>query len=376
MINGIESPLLSSSHNKEYLKYFNNLTFLPDARLPLEIADLREHSVHYLLQVFEKLKLDAQVVNVAIIGQTEGVRSACFRIELQNGKSLVIKLALSDASDAATALKSWASVGAHVPNVYAAGSLSVDTNAKKVFYIVMDLISAKNESERVLDGYEYLDAHHTETDTIGFGIVAGNVLAGLHASPQVSFFGKGDFAFTTSYAEQITNLLAERAQLITDLGFPLERFSTFQHLLGERSSENGSWVHGDFGPHNILVVHNHPLELAVIDPMAFVSDCYWDLATVANKLLWMQEQFADNQADKKLGFKLEREEWFNHGVFLGYATATNTEIDVKRLKLNQIAQFIWKITKSETDGVMQLTQGLIRNHHFRKVALNKLLQEL
>lgn len=353
---------------------FSHLTFKDDKRVTQEVKLLRDSASIFLIRVLrEYCNISVENVKVSILGQSEGVRSACFRVEQSNGKFQVVKLTLFSLATDSLALTEWHGQGACVPEIHQIGVLN--TEIGEVHFVVMDLLRAV-DNKPAMDGYFYLDDHHTLEETHEFGLRAGEQLVHMHRAATEIPFGGQDLPRAHSFAEMIETLLAEQSEILTNLGFASDLFATYLQLIKRFDSAQGVWVHGDFAPHNMLVVVQEPLKLAVIDPIAMVADSYWDLATAQNKLDWMREDFAAKPGDRGKKFKLEREEWYNKGLFEGYAVSSGKPVDQLRLKLNQIAQLLWKITKSERDGVHNLANHLISNHQFRQVILRNMLEEL
>lgn len=356
------------------------LIYPKDNRVPEDVCRLRNDIgvyVSWLLENVFEVQQD-HYVEMSVIGASEGFRSACIKVAVDNRDACVVKMALTDFITDTEALRAWKKVGVRTPEVICTGEFPKDLGGGGLtaHYLIMELLSQADGAPPI-DGYPFLDGNFNRQQVGEFGNAAGVLLANAHmAVASGETFGGRDIQKAETYYQMLERLVMDRTEQL-DLGVLLNGRASvlLKEVSTSANNSPGVWVHNDFGPHNLLVLGNNPIQLALIDPIAIVAHPYWDLATAANRLAWLRIRGESEPDNDYYKFKLDRDEWYYEGLICGYQQFTGDDINSPLLRVSQIGQLLWKICHTEKDGFYLHNENMVRIHNLRKRLLARLLLE-
>ena len=123
---------------------------------------------------------------------------------------------------------------------------------------------------------------------------------------------------------------------LLNLGVSEDEIAAIQRIIAKTPfPERGVMVHGDYGPHNVLISSESPLAIKVIDPIARIGDPYWDLArerTTSDVLTVLSQKSPE---DLSLVEASSAEQQFQ-AILLGTYAELTEPLDEQRLLINQI----------------------------------------
>lgn len=251
-------------------------------------TDIRPSSIENerTLKLLTEISRNEPSLELEIDGATHissGDSNSCFQVQSVSGP-VVVKISSNKWKVEADILHAWGQNGVCTPNVLATKSfeprfVSEGTSfVNGMGYLVLEGITFKNVlAPRAV---EYLDNRPEEISDIGE--LSGEELNKIHLSVTDLPFGEctstSEERFST-YGEYLNNIVAKYSKFLLTIGITEDQLSkVVATVKNMQFPAAGTLIHGDFGPHNILVTDNKGQKTCVIDPRCIVADPYLDLA--------------------------------------------------------------------------------------------------
>ncbi len=303
-----------------------------------EVRKLRKNAPGYFLSLIENGVLE-NITSIRDIPSQSmvalgGLASACYFYE-NNGKAEVVKFGTLSTEAEEMALKAWKAQGASVPDVKSSGYVpGVEDRTK---YIVLEGITT-SEGERAPIGEDFIARFPDKTEQLGR--IMGVELAHMHRAETALPFGafadtKGSTASTAAeyYGAEIrSGQGALKASGMTDAQLD-DLYNNVQMI---HFPEKGVFVHGDYGPHNVLVNSSEPLSIKVFDPAPRIADGYWDIARLKNQVELLAGLVTSSPEDSELLDEYHQRKTYTDTLINSYTQTTGESLDPQRLLANQI----------------------------------------
>lgn len=343
-----------------------------DSPMLPEVRGLRTKAPGYLVSLIENGVLG----NIESASVLEGGEvSACYFLKTDDGPR-VVKLRHKGIEAEVEALKAWQAQGVHIPEVKAVGVVPMTLAEKDpVKYLVLRGIVGR-DGLPALTGDKYLTLHPDMADEVGKSM--GIELGKMHQAKSDGLFGGfsdmwGKDQAAVTLAEHFTNKIHYYSSFLLELGIPNDQIElVVKNIKSISFPVRGTYVHGDFGMHSVLIEDDDPSKVSVFDPNPIIGDPYWDIALRYNKAELNKAKYEAQPDNDEYKALYERDKTYLDALMGSYKKIAGVEIDGRRLLANQVVQEMSGIKYAE--GKISLQQSEITANGQQKVEDNRGLE--
>ncbi|OGH30138.1 MAG: hypothetical protein A3F30_00590 [Candidatus Levybacteria bacterium RIFCSPHIGHO2_12_FULL_37_12] len=291
-----QKKLLDLSNMNEIPTHISQQWFSPEAKKLKTLAPI------YLNLLLKQRGFNINDFHIRALDT--GETSACYLLMHSEWPS-VIKLKNTGAFAEAETLDTWYSQGVQVPKVLDTGTVRDQANNSDIQFLQLETICNQNNDEIAPLGYEFIDANLSRASELGN--LMGKELAKMHSASSAHVFGRfGDiqgpvYPLWNGY---LTDLLLQYREYFLSKGITESQLRMlFKRLTKITFPEKGSYIHGDFGIHNILVSQKQGIKVYVIDPDPQIGDPYFDVASILFRLQISKIMYDLNPSNTEIAYQ-------------------------------------------------------------------------
>lgn len=313
------------------------------------IQQLKRKAPIYLQAYLDQSGLSTE--QFQIVALDAGEESACYH--LFNSKvSIILKFKLTGGFEEATKLDAWRASGVPVPKVLDHGIISdLAHSGRNAQFVVLQAIIDQNLQTSPL-GYRAIDANLSIAPEIGRQM--GVALAKMHQSKPAHTGISTEF-----FKSFIANQLKTNISYLESKGINASQIANLQGITEQHSFlTNPTYIHADFGIHNILV--NDQKGVQIIDPSykPLVSDPYWDVALILFRLDISRLMHQINPSSNTVTYQYNKFSSCYKPLISAYITEQGKVFDEKRLSAYKIIALLSKMTYRENKLKKWIAQGI------------------
>lgn len=260
-----------------------------------------------------------------VVTLNSGEISASYYLK-SRGRPFIVKLKTEGAVEEAETLKAWRNGGVNVPEVtgvYLANDIS---DGFSVQALAMEAILDEAGKPAPL-GYQFIDADVARASSIGS--LMGQELSKAHKvkTEQVSI----------SWESFLRQLLIQHEDYLYSKGITTKEMEAVsERLSGINLQDISTYIHGDFGVHNVLVSERITRSVYIIDPDPLIGDPYMDIAAIVFRLEMSRRMYESNPENREISYQYEKFMRCYEALLAAYFANTNESIDYSRLSVNKL----------------------------------------
>ncbi len=317
-----------------------------------EAQELRREAPENLVSMIETGVLE----NVSSLADLEssqvsvldgGENSTCFFLN-DNDQPVIVKFRHAGSSSETKALIVWGEHDLPVPKVISHGIVpGTQDFPNSTKYLVEEAIM-DNDGNLSKSGYRFIAENPGELASVADRM--GKILAGIH-SVKANGMKFGGFADTwgnangiDSFEDYLVGSIKFQREFLTQEGLSPESIdSIIKSIQAADFSEQGVYIHGDYGLHNVLVRNDNAEDVIVFDPNPLVADPYWDIAPILSKLEVKRRKAEANPQNIEFKEEFEKEKVYVDSLIKAYKVEMGEEFDEKRMDAIQFVRLVRKI---------------------------------
>ncbi len=342
----------------------------PEIWMSKEIQELRANAHHHLNYLIENGDL-GNITSVADLepGQVTalegGISSACYFVR-SDENPVVVKFRRFGGDAEIIVLRKWHDNGIAVPTIISSGILPNEQTPTDppTTYLVMEGVT-DSENGPAKSGHAFLEQHQDKISALGE--LMGKELAKIHQLTTNKPFGFIDKEDPQGYTwpEYLQSILSQYEQYLKSFDISAEEIEILKrNLFIPEYPKEGSYLHGDYGLHNVLVESADPLKIKIFDPNPLIGDPYFDLA----RILYHYETLEANVTDKERT-RIYKE--FIDSLMKTYIETTGQPLAQTRLEANFLirALTITRNREKRLDAKITFATGEEKDNHERELAI-------
>jgi|SRR3989344_609478 len=341
----------------------------------LEAKRLKTFAPIYLDLLLKQKGLDIKDFHIRTMNT--GETSACFLL-VHPERPSIIKLKNTGVFAEAETLSIWSSQGVQVPKVLDVGVIDkICNNQTEVQFLQLEAI-CNQDGEIAPLGYEFIDTNVMYAPEVGQQM--GAQLAKMHRAPTIRGFGR--FAdipgpVYSFWATYLANYLEEYQDYLFSKDITEPQLQSISNSLPSIDFSNmGSYIHGDFGIHNILVHGKQNPRVYIIDPDPQIGDPYVDVALIMFRLQISKLMYDLKPNNTEVGFQHIKFTNCYRSLLDSYFSITSDQYDPKRCAVHRITALLPKIVNREKklDSWIRNNYGDVESHQAEVLAYKLFLQ--
>lgn len=335
----------------------------------MKIEDIPRHPIEpWMFPEAQELRMDAPLNLVSLIedgvlgnvtslqdllpGQVSvlvgGENSVCFYLE-NDDTPAVIKFRHAGSEAETQALFAWGERGLSVPRVLAHGLVPRTQDQDAPVKFLMEEAILDNDGSLSEAGHKFVAKNPDKQ--IALAARLGTILAEIHrvkAPQELGFGGFADVWGSGNGYDSFSEYLAGNIEFFTDTllkeGFSSIDIASIRKAIGEvKFVERAIYAHGDYGPHNALVINGNPEDLVIFDPNPLLADPYWDIASTFN---WIEIKKLKAEADpenEQYQVEYDSAKEYAQSFLSAYQAEMGDDFDESRMNAIRFARILRKI---------------------------------
>lgn len=322
--------------------------------MPPRVRHLQKEAPQYLAALIEKGKVFKKVRSLDdmppdSIDLLEGGNTSvlyCLRFE---SSIAVIKLRTDGVEAEREALEAWAACGVRVPTIRQTGVLPAITGKGNIKYLQLDFVIDKKG-----EGAPTVTAYLKKNPTRGrrMGQALGRTLARMHTARTSRKFGEfsdtpGQEARYGSWNRYLLGYIRMHRSYLIGLGISTRLIKEFERmLLAEPFSSEGTYLHGDYSPRNVMLASIKPIRIVVFDPNPLVGDPSWDISVLFSNHEYARKRFEEDPApEHRRDYRYAQR--FFEGFWTSYQKASKRKVPLQAIRISQLIQAIIHLQTEE-----------------------------